>query len=119
MKKFLNRRNGVLLAAVLVAVAFFSFKSGDDRNFQIAKNLDTFNSIVKELDMFYVDTLDPNKTVREGIDYMSVFARSLYGILSGGRSGRTAANVECLVRRYRIFDHVQSKAETFDDSRTV
>lgn len=70
MKKFLNRRNGVLLAAVLVAVAFFSFKSGDDRNFQIAKNLDTFNSIVKELDMFYVDTLNPNKTVREGIDYM-------------------------------------------------
>ena len=70
MKKFLNRRNGVLLAAVLVAVAFISFKSGDDRNFQIAKNLDTFNSIVKELDMFYVDTLDPNKTVREGIDYM-------------------------------------------------
>ena len=70
MKKFLNRRNGVLLAAVLVAVAFFSIKSGDDRNFQIAKNLDTFNSIVKELDMFYVDTLDPNKTVREGIDYM-------------------------------------------------
>lgn len=70
MKKFLNRRNGVLLAAVLVAVAFFSFKSGDDRNFQIAKNLDTFNSIVKELDIFYVDTLDPNKTVREGIDYM-------------------------------------------------
>ena len=70
MKKFLNRRNGVLLAAVLVAVAFFSFKSGDDRNFQIAKNLDTFNSIVKELDMFYVDTLEPNKTVREGIDYM-------------------------------------------------
>ena len=70
MKKFLNRRNGVLLAAVFVAVAFFSFKSGDDRNFQIAKNLDTFNSIVKELDMFYVDTLDPNKTVREGIDYM-------------------------------------------------
>nr|MCY2674415.1 S41 family peptidase [Bacteroides fragilis] len=69
-EKFLNRRNGVLLAAALVVVAFFSFKSGDDRNFQIAKNLDTFNSIVKELDMFYVDTLDPNKTVREGIDYM-------------------------------------------------
>ena len=70
MKKFLNRRNGVLLAAVLVAVAFFSFKSGDDRNFQIAKNLDTFNSIVKELDMFYVDTIDPNKTTRDGIDNM-------------------------------------------------
>ena len=68
MKKFLNRRNGIIVAIVLITVAFFSFKSGDDRNFQIAKNLDIFNSIVKELDMFYVDTIDPNKTIREGID---------------------------------------------------
>ncbi|WP_455585668.1 S41 family peptidase [Bacteroides sp.] len=70
MKKFLNRRNGIIAVVVLVTVAFFSFKSGDDRNFQIAKNLDIFNSIVKELDMFYVDTIDPNKTIREGIDNM-------------------------------------------------
>lgn len=70
MKKFLNKRTGICVAVVLMAVAFFSFKSGDDRNFQIAKNLDIFNSIVKELDMFYVDTIDPNKTIREGIDNM-------------------------------------------------
>lgn len=70
MKKFLNKRTGVFAAIVLLAVAFFSFKSGDDRNFQIAKNLDVFNSIVKELDLFYVDTIDPNKTIREGIDNM-------------------------------------------------
>ena len=25
---------------------------------------------MKELDMFYVDTIDPNKTIREGIDNM-------------------------------------------------
>ena len=70
MKKFLNRRNGIIVAIVLITVAFFSFKCGDDRNCQIAKNLDIFNSIVKELDMFYVDTIDPNKTIREGIDNM-------------------------------------------------
>lgn len=61
------------IAALLVvagAVCFLSFKSGDSRSFQIAKNLDIFNSIVKELDMFYVDTIDPNKTIREGIDAM-------------------------------------------------
>ena len=34
-------------------------RQGDDRNFQIAKNLDIFNAIFKELDMFYVDTIDP------------------------------------------------------------
>ena len=55
MKKLLNRRIALVGVAVIATVAFFSFKSGDDRNFQIAKNLDTFNAIVKELDMFYVD----------------------------------------------------------------
>ena len=70
MKKFLNRRNSIITVVVLIAVAFFGFKKGDDRNFQIAKNLDIFNAIVKELDMFYVDTIDPNKTIREGIDNM-------------------------------------------------
>ena len=70
MKKLLNGRIAVVAVAVTAIVAFFSFKSGDDRNFQIAKNLDIFNAIVKELDMFYVDTIDPNKTIREGIDNM-------------------------------------------------
>ena len=70
MKKFLNRQNGIIAVIVLIAVAFFGFKKGDDRNFQIAKNLDIFNAIVKELDMFYVDTIDPNKTIRERIDNM-------------------------------------------------
>jgi len=58
------------LLVVAGAVVLLSFESGDSRNFQVAKNLDIFNSIVKELDMFYVDTIDPNKTVREGIDAM-------------------------------------------------
>ena len=70
MKKFLNKRTGILATIVLLAVAFFGFKMGDNRNFQIAKNLDIFNSIVKEVDLFYVDTIDPNKTIREGIDNM-------------------------------------------------
>lgn len=58
------------LLTIAGAVVLLSFESGDSRNFQVAKNLDIFNSIVKELDMFYVDTIDPNKTVRGGIDAM-------------------------------------------------
>lgn len=70
MRKFLNKRNIILATVAVAAIGFFSFKAGDDRNFQIAKNLDIFNAITKELDMFYVDTIDPNKTIREGIDNM-------------------------------------------------
>ncbi len=58
------------LLLLVTVVALWGFASGDSRSFQVAKNLDIFNSIVKELDLFYVDTIDPNKTVREGIDAM-------------------------------------------------
>ncbi|MCD7972915.1 MAG: S41 family peptidase [Candidatus Azobacteroides sp.] len=42
----------------------------NDRNFEISKNLSVFNSLYKELEMFYVDTLDTEKTIRSGIDGM-------------------------------------------------
>lgn len=70
MKKNFKLRWLVAMMLVLGAVAFWGFKSGDSRSFQIAKNLDVFNSIVKELDLFYVDTINPDKTIREGIDAM-------------------------------------------------
>lgn len=72
MKRLSRRSRRALLAVMLVAgvAAFVGFTTADRRNFQIAKNLDVFNSIVKELDLFYVDTLDPDKTIREGIDAM-------------------------------------------------
>lgn len=70
MRRFLQIRWVAVLLAVAGAVCFFGFRSGDSRNFRIAKNLDVFNSIVKELDMFYVDTINPDKTIREGINAM-------------------------------------------------
>lgn len=54
----------------LIGCAFFAFSKGDGRNFQIAKNLDIFNAVFKELDLFYVDTIDPEKVIKYGIDAM-------------------------------------------------
>lgn len=55
--------------AILISMGLLSFK-GDDRNFKIAKNLDLFNSIFKELDMFYVDTVDVEKMIQNGVNGM-------------------------------------------------
>lgn len=38
-----------------------------ERYFEINKNIDIFNSLLRELDMFYVDSLDLKKTVKSGI----------------------------------------------------
>ena len=70
MKRMKNWHAAALLVLIVSAICFWGFDRGESRDFQIAKNLDVFNSIVKELDMFYVDTLDADKTIREGIDNM-------------------------------------------------
>ncbi len=39
-------------------------------NFEVAKNLDIFNSAYRDLDLYYVDTLDASKRVIDALDYM-------------------------------------------------
>lgn len=66
----MNTKKSLLVTfVVLLGLGLSSFKD-DDRNFQIAKNLDIFNSIFKELDMFYVDTIDSEKMIETGVNGM-------------------------------------------------
>lgn len=69
MKHLMDKKLLVVLGIVLVACGLFGFK-GDNRNFQISKNLDIFNSLFKELDLFYVDTINPEKVISIGINAM-------------------------------------------------
>jgi carboxyl-terminal processing protease len=42
----------------------------ETRDFKIAKNLDIFFSLFRELNTFYVDEVDPDKVIKAGIDNM-------------------------------------------------
>ena len=68
------KKNGkfisICIGVLLVGSVFFGFNKEDDRNFQIIKSLDVFNSVFKELDMFYVDSIDPKEVVEYGIRAM-------------------------------------------------
>lgn len=62
------------LIAVFAAIAgggFYSF-TNDDKNFEIAKNLDIYYTLFRELNTFYVDDIKPNKLVKTSIDQMLV-----------------------------------------------
>ena len=59
---------GTLLVAVL-GLGFYSF-TGDQKNFEIAKNLDIYYTLFRELNLFYVDNINPNKLVKTSIDDM-------------------------------------------------
>ena len=45
-------------------------QKAEDHNFELSKNLDIFHDIVNELDRFYVDTINPAKTIETGIQAM-------------------------------------------------
>ena len=47
-----------------------SHGSTKNHNLDVAKNLDIFNQIYKNLDLFYVDTLNPNEVIGTGIKAM-------------------------------------------------
>lgn len=42
----------------------------DEKNFEISRNLDIFNSLFKELNMFYVDTINAEKAISDGVNAM-------------------------------------------------
>lgn len=62
-------RTGLIALSLLLSFTI-SAQTQTDNRFEISKNLDVFNSLVKEVEMFYVDSLDVNKTVRRGINAM-------------------------------------------------
>lgn len=59
-----------LFCFLLLAGGFFSASAQKDNRFEVSKNLDIFNALVKETEMFYVDSVDVEKSVRRGIDAM-------------------------------------------------
>ncbi len=48
----------------------FAFQVKNDKLFALAKNIDIFATLVRELDSYYVDEIDPDKLVTIGINAM-------------------------------------------------
>lgn len=60
----------LLASALLITVALLAASKPAERYFEIAKNLDIFATLFKEVNALYVDDVNPNKLVRTGIDAM-------------------------------------------------
>ncbi|MEX2592725.1 MAG: S41 family peptidase [Anditalea sp.] len=65
-----NRTIALVLSLALTVGLLFSFNPKNDKLFAIAKNLDIFASLVRELDSYYVDEIDPDELVTVGINAM-------------------------------------------------
>ncbi|HEV8515796.1 MAG TPA: S41 family peptidase [Cyclobacteriaceae bacterium] len=64
------RKKIIIVSVSLLAVVLFSFTPPADRFFELAKNLEIFSSLFREVNSLYVDELNPNVMARHGIDAM-------------------------------------------------
>ncbi len=67
-KTFKQLAVAAVVAAMAAPMALGGPKRGDDA--AIVRNLDIFNSLYKELNTFYVDTLNPQKSIETAINAM-------------------------------------------------
>ncbi len=69
MKKFLKTQK-LKVVIILTAIASITSYSFVDNYFEVSKNLDIFSSLYREVNMYYVDSVDPGKIMKKGIDEM-------------------------------------------------
>lgn len=71
MKKRNIRKKIILfLSAFAIVLLSLGFNHFNDRDFKIAKNLEIFFALFRELNLFYVDDTDPEKLIKSSIDGM-------------------------------------------------
>ena len=59
------------ILSVLVSLAtLLPSAAQKNHNFEVGKNLDVFNNLFKQLDLYYVDTINPAKLIKEATDAM-------------------------------------------------
>ena len=70
LKRLRQSHKTHLAIAISMLLAMTTHAQDNDHLFKVAKNLDVFNTIYKNLDMIYVDTLDADEVIGNGIDAM-------------------------------------------------
>ena len=71
----MKRINKIKIIIVLTLLLVAGISTGflitqETRDFRLAKNLDIFFSLFRELNTFYVDEIDPDKLIKSGMDNM-------------------------------------------------
>jgi carboxyl-terminal processing protease len=64
------RKSAPYVVAIVFLIGITAFSPPAQRYFEIAKNLDIFATLFKEVNTLYVDEVNPNQLVRTGIDAM-------------------------------------------------
>ncbi|MCQ2126605.1 MAG: S41 family peptidase [Bacteroidaceae bacterium] len=100
----------ILLSSLLVGNLM---AQGNDHEFQVSSNLEIFDDIVRELDIFYVDTLDYKEAIERGISamlrgidpYTEYYPEADMKNLKTMTTGKYAG-IGSIIRQYKGYDYI-------------
>ena len=70
MKSTLFKKGKLIILGLALMLGATAFTLNNGRYYEIAKNLEIFSNIYKEINMLYVDELDPGELMKTGVDAM-------------------------------------------------
>ncbi len=69
IKRLIRKSKAITLSIAISAAAIIGY-SFSDPLFEVSKNLDIFASMYRDVNMYYVDSVNPSKLMKKGIDNM-------------------------------------------------
>lgn len=70
MKSTGLKKGKIFILGLILAIGATAFTINNGKYYEIAKNLEIFSNIYKEINMLYVDDLDPGELMKTGVDAM-------------------------------------------------
>lgn len=110
----MRRKLFLFIVAMVLPLSAVWAQENNDHNFKVAKNLDILNAIYKNLDLIYVDTLDAEQVIGNGINsmlrsldpYTVYYPEENLTDLKGMITGHTYAGIGAVVRYNHKFKNV-------------
>jgi len=104
------KKTGIRISILIILILFAGATTGflinqESKDFRLGKNLDIFISLIRELNTFYVDEIDPEKIIRTGIEsilnsldpYTTFYSESEIDDLTLMTTGKYGG-IGCLIR---------------------
>jgi carboxyl-terminal processing protease len=70
IKAWIGRRKKFIIVSAIAGGSFLSYSFVEDYYFEVGKNLDIYTTLFRDVNIYYVDSIQPGELMKKGIDAM-------------------------------------------------
>lgn len=70
VKAWIGRRKKLIIVTAIAGGSFLSYSFVEDYYFEVGKNLDIYTTLFRDVNIYYVDSIQPGELMKKGIDAM-------------------------------------------------